>query len=109
MHWVILIASGALEAVWAAALERSHGLRRLLPTLLFLLALAASMGGLAWSLTEIPVGTGYAVWVGVGVVLTAVYAMARGLEPSRTRRTTAARLLLLLGIAACVAGLKAVA
>lgn len=104
MSWFVLIASGALEAVWAAALERSHGLRRPLPTLVFLLALGASMGGLSWALTEIPVGTGYAVWVGVGVVLTAVYAMVRKLE-----RTTAARVLLLLGIAGCVAGLKAVA
>lgn len=103
MSWLVLIVSGSLEAVWAGALERSQGFRRPLPTAVFLLALAASMGGLAWALTEIPVGTAYAVWVGVGVVLTAVYAMARRLEP-----TTAARILALVGIAACVAGLKAV-
>ncbi|GAB3277829.1 multidrug efflux SMR transporter [Sinomonas notoginsengisoli] len=103
MSWLVLLGSGALEAVWAAALERSRGLRAPLPTLVFACALAASMGGLAWALIEIPVGTGYAVWVGVGVVLTAVYAMVRRLE-----RTTAARILALLGIAACVAGLKAV-
>lgn len=109
MSWVILIASGALEAVWAAALERSRGFRRPLPTLVFALALSASMGGLAWALTEIPVGTGYAVWVGVGVVLTAVYAMAARVEPAGSARTTAARVLLLLLLAGCVAGLKAVA
>ncbi|WP_430298339.1 DMT family transporter [Sinomonas sp. B1-1] len=108
MSWIILIASGALEAVWAAALERSRGFRRPLPTLLFLAALAGSMGGLALAMAEIPVGTAYAVWVGVGVVLTAGYAMASGAERGGTRRTTAARVLLLLGIAGCVAGLKAV-
>ncbi|MDQ0259094.1 multidrug efflux SMR transporter [Sinomonas atrocyanea] len=109
MLWLVLILSGALEAVWAAALERSEGFRRPLPALVFVLALAASMGGLALSLTAIPVGTAYAVWVGVGVVLTVVYAMAARVEPQASRRTTAARTVLLLGIAGCVAGLKAVA
>lgn len=109
MSWIILIVSGALEAVWAAALERSSGFRRPVPTAVFVLALAASMGGLAWALTEIPVGTAYAVWVGVGVLLTAGYAMAARLEPAATARTTAARVVALLGIAMCVAGLKAVA
>jgi quaternary ammonium compound-resistance protein SugE len=49
------------------------------------------------------------VWVGVGVVLTAVYAMAARVEPPATPRTTAARTVLPLGVAGCVAGLKAVA
>lgn len=109
MLWFVLLASGALEAVWAAALERSQGFRRPLATLVFVLALAASMGGLAWALTGIPVGTAYAVWVGVGVILTAAYAMAAGRERAGTARTTAARVALLLGLAGCVAGLKAVA
>jgi quaternary ammonium compound-resistance protein SugE len=109
MLWFVLVASGALEAVWAAALERSRGFRRPLPTLVFVLGLAASLGGLAWALTGIPVGTAYAVWVGVGVVLTSVYAMAARVEPATDRRTTAARIALLLGLAASVAGLKAVA
>ena len=104
MLWFVLLASGALEAVWAAALERSQGFRRPLATLVFVLALAASMGGLAWALTGIPVGTAYAVWVGVGVVLTAAYAMVTKVE-----RPTAVRLALLAGIGACVVGLKVVA
>ena len=53
---------------------------------------------------SIPTGTAYAVWVGVGVVLTSVYAIAAKVE-----RPTAARIALLAGIAACVVGLKAVA
>jgi quaternary ammonium compound-resistance protein SugE len=107
MSWLILILSGALEAVWAAALHRtsqSTGRRRLAPALVFLLSVLASTGGLAVAMQSIPTGTAYAVWVGVGVVLTSGYAIVTKVE-----RATAARILLLGGIAACVAGLKVVA
>lgn len=107
MSWFILIFSGALEAVWAAALHRTsqaEGRRRILPGLLFLVSVLASTGGLAIAMQSIPTGTAYAVWVGVGVVLTSAYAIVTKVE-----RPTAARLLLLGGIAACVVGLKVVA
>jgi quaternary ammonium compound-resistance protein SugE len=107
MSWLILILSGALEAVWAAALHRtfqSSGLRRLAPALLFLASVLGSLVGLAIAMQSIPTGTAYAVWVGVGVVLTSAYAIVTKVE-----RPTAARLLLLGGIAACVVGLKVVA
>jgi quaternary ammonium compound-resistance protein SugE len=107
MSWFILIFSGALEAVWAAALHRTSqttGRRRLVPFLVFLVSLAASTGGLAVAMQSIPTGTAYAVWVGVGVVLTSGYAIVTKVE-----RATAARILLLGGIAACAAGLKVVA
>lgn len=107
MSWLILILSGALEAVWAAALHRTFqvsGRRRVAPALLFLVAVLASMAGLAIAMQSVPTGTAYAVWVGVGVVLTSAYAIITGAE-----RPTAARLLLLIGIAACVVGLKVVA
>jgi quaternary ammonium compound-resistance protein SugE len=106
MSWLILILSGALEAVWAAALHRTFqasGRRRVAPAILFLAAVLASMAGLAIAMQAIPTGTAYAVWVGVGVVLTSAYAII-----TRAERPTAARLLLLTGIAACVVGLKAV-
>jgi quaternary ammonium compound-resistance protein SugE len=107
MSWLILIASGALEAVWAAALHRafqSSGRRRITSATLFLVSVAASTGGLAIAMQSIPTGTAYAVWVGVGMVLTSAYAII-----IRAERPTAARLLLLSGIAACVVGLKVVA
>jgi quaternary ammonium compound-resistance protein SugE len=107
MSWLILLLSGALEAVWAAALHRTFqasGRRRIAPAVLFLVSVAASTGGLAIAMQSIPTGTAYAVWVGVGVVLTSAYAMVTKVE-----RPTAARLLLLSGIAACVVGLKVVA
>jgi quaternary ammonium compound-resistance protein SugE len=107
MSWLILVLSGALEAVWAAALHRTSqatGRRRLIPGLVFLGSVIASTGGLAVAMQSIPTGTAYAVWVGVGVVLTSGYAMIAKVE-----RATAARILLLGGIAASVVGLKLVA
>ena len=107
MSWIILILSGALEAVWAAALHRTFqatGRRRALPALLFLASVIASTGGLAIAMQTIPTGTAYAVWVGVGVVLTSAYAIITKVE-----RATASRIILLSGIAVCVVGLKVVA
>ena len=101
MSWLVLIGSGLLEAVWATALSRSEGLSRLVPTLVFLAACLTSMGGLAYALREIPVGTGYAVWTAVGAATTATWAMATGTEAA-----SLARVLLLMGLVACVVGLK---
>lgn len=101
MPWLILIVSGLLEAVWATALSKSEGLSRPVPTVVFAVALVASMAGLAWALRTLPVGTAYAVWVGLGAALTAGFAMATGAEPA-----SVVRIALILGIVACVAGLK---
>ncbi|WP_424447359.1 DMT family transporter [Microbacterium arborescens] len=103
MAWVILIASGVLEAVWASALAASEGFRRRRPALLFVVALTGSMAGLALAMTQLPTGTAYAVWVGVGATLTVVWAMV-----TRRERASLARILLLLLLVACVIGLKVV-
>lgn len=102
MAWIVLIISGAFEAVWASALDRSAGLTRLGPALVFAAGLAISMGGLAWALRTIPLGTGYAVWVGVGATLTAAYSFATGQEP-----VTTLKVLCLLAVIGGIAGLKA--
>lgn len=101
--WIVLIASGMLEAVWATALDASRGFKRVWPSVLFVVALVTSMAGLAYAMSEIAVGTAYAVWVGIGAVLTAAWAMVRG-----TDRATLARIALLTGLIACVVGLKVV-
>jgi quaternary ammonium compound-resistance protein SugE len=75
MAWIVLIISGVLEAVWAVALDRSAGFTRPLPTGVFAGALVLSMIGLGYALRTIPVGTGYAVWVGIGAVGTALVGM----------------------------------
>jgi quaternary ammonium compound-resistance protein SugE len=104
MFWLVLIFSGALEAVWATALSASDGFRRPRPTVLFAVALVLSMAGLAWAMTGLPAGTAYGVWVGIGAVGTVLLAVAR-----RQERLDLARGLLLLLLVGCVAGLKAVA
>lgn len=101
MSWIVLVVSGALEAVWATALSRSEGFSRLTPSIVFAVSLLASMAGLAYALRDLPVGTAYAVWVGIGASLTAGYAMVTGAEP-----VTIVRIVLILGIVGCVAGLK---
>jgi quaternary ammonium compound-resistance protein SugE len=104
MFWLVLVISGALEAVWATALAASDGFRRPRATVLFAVSLLLSMAGLAWAMTGLPGGTAYAVWVGIGAVGTVLLSVARGEE-----RLGAARALLLVLLVACVAGLKAVA
>jgi quaternary ammonium compound-resistance protein SugE len=101
MAWIVLLVSGMLETVWAIALERSAGFSRPLPTAVFGVSLLLSMAGLGYALRTIPVGTGYAVWVGVGVVLTAVVGMAALGEPA-----TLPRMISLILVVAGVAGLK---
>ena len=101
MAWIVLVVSGVLETVWAAALSQSRGFSRLVPSVVFGVALVLSMAGLAYALRTIPVGTGYAVWVGIGAVGAATYGMVALGEPA-----TAARLVCLTAIVAGGGGVK---
>ena len=103
MAWLILVLSGALEAVWATALGKSDGFSRVGPTVVFLISVIASMAGLAIAMRELPVGTSYAVWVGIGATLTVAFAMLNGAESA-----SVTKVLLIAGIVACVIGLKVV-
>ena len=64
--WIILLASAVCEAVWATALGESDGLRQPAPSVVFAVGLLLSMLGLGRAMKRIPIGTAYAVWVGVG-------------------------------------------
>jgi len=101
--WIVLIVSGAFESVWATALGRSEGFTRPGPTIVFAVALALSMGGLAYALRTIPTGTGYAVWVGIGAALTVAFAMATGQETA-----SLAKVALLLVLIGSIVGLRLV-
>ena len=103
MSWIVLILSGVLEAVWATALGKSAGFTRLVPSVVFVVGLLASMAGLAYAMRAIPTGTAYAVWVGVGAALTVLYAMVFGDDGF-----SIVKLLLVLGVVGCVVGLKLV-
>lgn len=99
--WLILLASAVLEAVWATALGLSDGFTRPLPTVVFAVTATLSMAGLGLAVKSIPLGTAYAVWVGIGAALTVGWAMATGVEPA-----SPLKLLFIAGIVGCAAGLK---
>lgn len=101
MAWIVLVISGVLEAVWATALSASKGFSRLGPSLVFVVALVLSMLGLAYALRSIPVGTGYAAWVGIGAVGTALYGMLALGDP-----VTVGRIVCLVLIVGGVVGLE---
>lgn len=75
MAWIALAAAGLLETVWAIAPAQSQFFSQLMPSAVFGLALTASMALLALALRDLPVGTAYAVWVGIGALGTAVGGM----------------------------------
>ncbi|GAA1120439.1 DMT family transporter [Nocardiopsis composta] len=101
MAWFVLVVSGILETVWATALSRTEGFTRLWPTVTFGVALVLSMAGLAYALKSIPVGTGYAVWVGIGAIGTAIVGMTWMGEG-----VSLAKILCLLLLVSGIVGLK---
>lgn len=103
MAWTVLIISGVLEAVWATALGMSAGFTKLWPSIVFGVSMLVSLGGLAFAMRDIPVGTAYVVWVGIGATLTVLYAMVFGAEP-----VSVIKVLLMIGLVGCVVGLKLV-
>ena len=101
MSWLVLVISGVLEAVWATAMGKSEGFSRLSPSVVFAVALVASMAGLAYAMRDLPVGTAYAVWVGIGAAGTLVLGMLLFGEPATPLRLASATL-----IVAGLVGLK---
>jgi quaternary ammonium compound-resistance protein SugE len=101
MAWLLLIAAGLFEIIWALGLKLSEGFTRPLPALVTVAAMALSMAFMAFSLKTIPMGTAYAVWTGIGAVGTAVLGMVLFGEPR-----AALRLLCICLIIAGIAGLK---
>ena len=102
MAWVVLIASGVLEAVWATALGRAEGFTRLAPLIVFLVALALSMVGLSYASNAARRHRVRRLG-GLGASLTVAYGMFSGTEP-----VSVAKVLLIVGLIACVIGLKLV-
>ena len=76
MAWIYLVIAGLLEIGWAVGLKYTEGFSRFWPSVATLCAMVASFGLLAVALKTIPVGTGYAVWTGIGAAGTAIIGMA---------------------------------
>ena len=72
MSWIILVIAGLLEVVWAIGLKYTHGFTRLTPSVITLTAMIVSIVLLSWAMRSLPVGTAYAVWMGIGVVGAAI-------------------------------------
>jgi len=101
MKWGILLVAGLFEIGWAIGLKYTEGFSRLWPTVWTILSMILSVGLLGISMKTLPVGTAYAVWVGVGAIGTAILGIFLFGEPAN-----AARLLSLALILAGIVGLK---
>ena len=101
MAWLWLILGGAFEVGFTTSLRFVDGFRNIPWTIAFLVSVAISMALLEYAARTIPMGTAYAVWGAIGAIGTVLVGMAWFGEPATTLR-----MLLILGIVACIAGLK---
>ena len=72
MSWIILFSAGLFEVVWAVGLKYTEGFTRPLPTVITVAAMLASLGLLGLAMKELPLGTAYAIWTGIGAVGTVI-------------------------------------
>lgn len=103
MAWALLITAGLFETGFAVMLKLSHGFTRILPTVLFCIFALASFGLLNLALRDLPVGTAYAVWTGIGAAGTAIAGILALGEPADALRIAAISLIVIGAI-----GLQAV-
>jgi quaternary ammonium compound-resistance protein SugE len=101
MAWTLLLVAGFFEIVWATLLKFTDGFTKVWPSLWTVVAMGISMVCLSFALCEIPMGTAYAVWTGIGAVGTVLLGIALFAEPKN-----AIRLLCIAMIIGGIAGLK---
>lgn len=101
MAWIYLLVAGIFEIVWAVTLKSTHGFTRLGPSAVTVGAMALSMACLSLALKQIPMGTAYAIWTGIGAAGTAAIGMIYFGEPR-----DAVRIACLALVVAGIAGLK---
>ena len=95
MPWLLLFLAGIFEIAWAIGLKYSQGFTRLWPSLGTVAAMAISLGLLAWAMRSLPLGTAYAVWVGVGAVGTVILGVVLFGEPINAVRAACVGLIVL--------------
>lgn len=101
MSWLLVVISGLLETGWALGLKASHGFTRPWPTVLTVAGMIASFVLLSLAVRTLPIGTAYAVWVGIGALGTAILGIVFFREPA-----TVGRMLSLVLLVAGIVGLK---
>ncbi len=101
MHWIYLLIAGLFEISWAVGLKFSHGFTQIIPSILTVIGMIASFYFLALALKNLPLGTAYAIWTGIGTVGTVILGIILFKEPA-----TALRLLCIALIICGITGLK---
>lgn len=102
MPWLLLVVAGLLEVGWSVGLKYTHGFTRLVPSIFTVVMLVASVGLLSLAARTLPIGTAYAVWVGIGALGAAILGVVLFGEP-----LTGARLFFLGLLFVAIIGLKA--
>lgn len=102
MAWILLVVAGLLEVCWAVGLKYTDGFRKPVPSLLVVAAIIASMVLLASAARTLPIGTAYAVWVGIGALGAAILGVVLFAEP-----VTLPRIAFLAMLLIAIVGLKA--
>lgn len=97
MNWLILFVAGLLEVTWAVGLKYTHGFTRFVPSAVTVIAMAGSVVLLGMAMRSLPLGTAYAVWVGIGAVGAAICGMMLFGEPVTTLKV-ASLLFIVMGI-----------
>ena len=95
MHWFMLVIAGLFEMVWAIGLKYTEGFTRLWPSVITLVSMAISFGLLGMAMKTLPVGTAYAVWVGIGAIGTALLGILLFQEAANLGRILSLGLILL--------------
>lgn len=101
MHWIFLFVAGLFEISWAIGLKFSHGFTQIIPSILTVAGMIASFYFLALALRNLPLGTAYAIWTGIGTIGTVILGIIIFKEP-----VSAVRLLCIALIVCGITGLK---
>ena len=101
MYWIYLLIAGIFEIAWAVGMKLSDGFSNLIISILTILGMVASFYFLALALKNIPLGTAYALWTGIGTIGTVILGILLFKEP-----VTVARIVCIMFIISGITGLK---
>lgn len=93
MAWIFLLIAGFFEVIWAYAMKESHGFTRLWPSVITIVGMAISVWFLAVAMRQLPLGTAYVIWTGIGAVGSFLVGIFLLQEPANAMRLAAAGLI----------------
>lgn len=93
MAWILLVVAGIFEVIWASAMKHSEGFTKLGPSAITLGAMIISFGLLAAAMRQLPLGTAYMIWTGIGAIGAFIYGVVALNEPANAMRIGAAALI----------------